>query len=97
MSNELSFEFLLCGEYERLLNECQLALDHWNRRSERARQLHVTGEETGRELLRLQARFAKAYALLQQHIEHCERCQLAARMSQSVTEANPHSLTTIAN
>ena len=97
MSTELSFEVLLCGQYERLLNECQHALDHWNGRSERLRQMQMTGEETGRELLRLQARFAKSYAVLQRHVEHCERCQLATRMCRSMTEAKAHALATIAN
>jgi predicted secreted protein len=97
MTEELSFEFLLCGEYERLLCECQKALDHWNSRSERIRQAQMSGEEPGRELLRLQARFAKSYAVLQRHIEHCERCQLAARMNRCVTDANACSLATVAH
>jgi predicted secreted protein len=97
MIDELSFEVLLCGEYEKHLNECQQALDHWNGRSERIRQTSKTGEETGRELLRLQARFAKSYTALQKHIECCDRCQLAARMSHSVTDANARSLASISN
>jgi predicted secreted protein len=97
MTEELSFEFLLCGEYERLLSECQQTLDHWNGRSERIRQAQLSGEEPGRELLRLQARFAKSYAVLQRHIERCERCQLAARMNQCVTDANARSLATVSH
>jgi predicted secreted protein len=95
--DELSFEVLLCGEYDKLLNECQQALDQWNGRSERIRQTSNTGEEAGRELLRLQARFAKSYTRLQKHVECCDRCQLAARMSQSVTDANARSLATTFN
>jgi predicted secreted protein len=95
--DELSFEALLCGEYEKLLNDCQQALDRWNDRSETVRQRHQTGEETGIELLRLQARFAKAYTLLQRHVRRCERCGLAARLSCSVNEANVRSLVTTAN
>jgi hypothetical protein len=33
--------------------------------------------------------------VLQRHIEHCERCQLAARMNQCVTESNARSLATV--
>ena len=51
MIDELAFEVLLCGEYEKLLDECQRALDHWNVRSERIRQTQQTGEEAGGELL----------------------------------------------
>lgn len=87
VNNELVYEVLLCGEYEKLLNECQSALDQWNGRSERIRETQQTGEQAGRELLRLQARFAKTYTILQRHVERCERCQLAARMTQTVTEA----------
>lgn len=97
MIDELDLEVLLCGDYEKLLNDCQKALDHWNARSERVRQTQQTGDEAGRELLRLQARFAKSYAVLQRHIERCERCQLAARMSQNLTEANVQGLAGAAN
>jgi predicted secreted protein len=97
VNDDLSFEVLLCGEYEKLLNDCQHALDRWNDRSEAVRQRHQTGEETGRELLRLQARFAKAYTVLQRHVQRCERCELAARLSCCVNEANVHSLVTTAN
>jgi hypothetical protein len=97
VNDELSFEFLLCGQYERLLSECQHALDHWNARSESIRERHETGEETGRELLRLQARFAKAYTVLQRHVEDCERCHLAVRMSQNLSEADARALASVPN
>lgn len=97
MNDELTFEVLLCGEYEKLLTDCQNALDHWNARSERLRLTHQTGDETGRELLRLQARFAKSYTVLRRHVERCERCQLAARMSCHVNDTNVRSLATTSN
>ena len=97
MNDELSFEVLLCAEYERLLNECQDALDHWNERSESIRLARQTGKESGGELLRLQARFAKAYNNLQRHVGRCERCELAARMTRSVAEAEARSYATQAN
>ena len=97
MNDEFNFEVLLCDEYQRLLNECQNALDHWNGRSEHLRQASQTGEETGRELLRLQARFAKSYSVLQRHTDHCEQCQLAARMSQNLSDTAAYSLATVAN
>lgn len=94
-NKELSFESLLCDEYENLLNQCQRSFEHWNARSEHLLQEQKTGEATGRELLRLQARFAKAYTILQRHVERCERCQLAVRMN--VSEADARALATIAN
>lgn len=97
MHDEVSFEVLLCGEYERLLNDCQEALDRWNERSEQIRATQQAGIDSGRELLRLQARFAKSYTVLQRHVQRCERCELAARMSFCVNDANVHSLVTTAN
>jgi len=96
MNVELSFESL-CGEYETFLSQCQDALDHWNARSEHIRHRQLEGEDVGRELLRLQARFAKSYILLQRHIESCDHCQLALRMSRYMTEADARALATIAN
>lgn len=97
VNDEFSFEALLCGEYERLLNDCQLALDRWNKRSGQIRATQQAGVETGRELLRLQARFAKSYTVLQRHVHRCERCGLAARMSFCVNDANVQSLVSTAN
>jgi hypothetical protein len=95
--DEFTFEGLLCGEYERLLDDCQRALERWNGRSEQIRQARETGVETGRELLRLQACFAKSYTVLQRHVQRCERCELAARMNFCVNDANVHSLVATAN
>lgn len=97
MNDELPFEVLLCGEYEKLLNDCQEALDRWNERSEEIRQTKQTGVDAGRELLRLQARFAKSYTVLQRHIQRCERCELAARMSFCVNDAYVQSFVSTAN
>ena len=97
MSDELTVEVLLCGEYEKLLEECQQSLDDWNERSEEIRQTHRKGEAAGRELLRLQARFAKSYTVLQRHIERCEECQLAVRVNQTVAQMSMESLSAEAN
>ena len=97
VNDELTFEALLCGDYETLLNDCQQALDRWNERSEQIRETKQTGVGTGRELLRLQARFAKSYTVLQRHVRRCERCELAARMSFCVNDAYVHSLVTTTN
>lgn len=97
MNDDLTFEVLLCDDYEKLLNDCQSALEQWNGRSEMLRQEQRSGEETGRELLRLQARFAKSYTVLQRHIERCERCQLAARMNHCNTQAASLMFATVVN
>jgi len=75
MKLELSAELGICDQYEKLLNACEQALTAWSVRSEELRRIHLTGVEVGGELLRLQANFAKAYALLRRHTERCERCR----------------------
>ena len=97
VKDELNFEILLCDDYEKLLTECQHELEHWNDRSEAIREQQQTGEAAGRELLRLQARFAKSYTVLQRHTERCERCQLVSRMNHSLTDATAHALASVAN
>jgi hypothetical protein len=97
VNDELTVEVLLCGEYERLLNECQQSLDEWNGRSEEIRQTHQKGEAAGRELLSLQARFAKSYTVLQRHIERCEECQLAVRVNHTIAHMSMGSMSAEAN
>jgi len=92
VNDELYLEALLCEEYEKLLKECQRSLDQWNERSEGMRQTHENGEAAGRELLRLQAGFAKSYTVLQRHVERCQQCQLVARMNQNIGQLSMDTL-----
>jgi hypothetical protein len=88
MNSHDFLEVFLCGEYEKLLDQCQQALEAWSLRSEQIRQSRLTGDEVGRELLRLQAYFAKMYCVLQKHTETCPRCQLASRSGVNIPERN---------
>jgi len=80
MNQELSFSCAFCDEYEELLDQCQADLRKWSDCSDCAIHAHRTGEAVGRELLRLQANFAKSYAVLQQHTNSCERCLMASQV-----------------
>jgi len=82
LNDDLSFTCAFCSEYESLLDNCQHSLAAWNDRSEYARGAHLTGEAIGRELLRLQADFAKSYDLLQKHVHNCERCLAASQVNE---------------
>lgn len=82
MNEELSFTTAFCSDYETLLDRCQRALSAWSDRSEYARDAQITGEAVGRELLLLQARFAKSYDVLQKHVHSCERCVAASQLQQ---------------
>jgi len=91
--DDMSFATVFCPEYEALLDNCQRALQAWSERSENARSAHVTGEGIGRQLLLLQARFAKSYDTLQRHVHSCERCVGASQMNHLYPERGLNSLT----
>ena len=81
MRNVLFFKTAACAEYERLLKECQQALLLLHERRQQIRQDHLTGVEVGRELLTLQARYAKAYGALLKHSKTCDRCQFGSKVA----------------
>jgi len=80
MNKEPSVKMALCGEYQRLLEECQCNLETWNERRTEIANSRVIKREEGDELLRLQANFARAYALLQHHSRECELCELVSQL-----------------
>ena len=80
MSKQLSIKTTVCSEYQRLLEECQDALEIWNKRREEVSQSGLIKTAEGDELLRLQANFARAYAVLQHHSRDCELCELVSRI-----------------
>jgi hypothetical protein len=67
-----------CAKYDELLQACQEALDLWAGRREEAADKGLYGKELGDQLVRLQADFAKSYAVLRKHKHDCPLCQLAA-------------------
>jgi hypothetical protein len=80
MNNQLSVETAVCTEHRVLLAECQRALEIWNEHRAEFCQFRFIGREAGDELLRLQAKYARAYTVLQNHEHNCSLCQLASRM-----------------
>jgi hypothetical protein len=81
VSKQLSVETMVCSEYQRLLEECQSALEIWNEHRGEICRSRLVGKEAGDELLRLQAKFARAYTVLQNHAQNCLRCQLVSRIA----------------
>jgi hypothetical protein len=75
MSIQLSVKTMVCSGYQRLLEECQSALEIWNEQRAAIGQARLSGKEAGNELLRLQAKYARAYTVLQNHAKNCLRCQ----------------------
>jgi hypothetical protein len=76
-----TFNSAFCDEYEQLLGRCQRALDGWATRREEVSQMGLSGKEIGAELVKLQAEFAKAYAILQRHTRDCPLCQFVAKIA----------------
>jgi len=97
MNRPLSIKTAACSEYQRLLEESQSALEVWNGRRVEVRQSRLNKKEEGDELLRLQAKFARAYAVLQRHSQGCLLCQLVARIGgrDSENRADTHSDSTL--
>jgi hypothetical protein len=80
MNKEPSIKTALCGEYQRLLEGCQCTLEIWNERRAEVSISRRIKKEEGDELLRLQANFARAYAMLQHHSKECELCELVSQL-----------------
>lgn len=78
MKNALSFEIAACSDYEDLLEQCQSAFVRFHEKREEVRHHHLTGVEVGRELLTLQARYAKCYNALLKHSKTCNRCRFGS-------------------
>ena len=80
MSKQVSVNTSICSEYQRLLEESQRALEIWNEHRAEVCQFRFIGREAGDELLRLQAKYARAYTVLQNHERHSSLCQLVSRI-----------------
>jgi hypothetical protein len=80
MNKQLSVNTSICSEYQRLLQESRRALEIWNEHRAEFCQFRFIGREAGDELLRLQAKYARAYTVLQNHERNCSLCQLGSRI-----------------
>jgi hypothetical protein len=79
MSREYCMEAAVCSAYEKLLEECDSALTAWNEQRTAVCESRVSGRKIGDELLRLEAKYAKAYTVLQNHTKDCPQCQMVSR------------------
>ena len=92
MSKQLSVNTMVCSEYQKLLEGSQRSLEIWNER--RAEVLHsrLITMEDGDELVGLQAKFARAYIVLQNHVHNCMLCQSVTRIEARDSENSSDSL-----
>jgi hypothetical protein len=70
----------ICEKYQTLLEESERALATWNERRAKITESRLVGKDAGDELLRLQAKYARAYTMLQNHSHSCTFCQLVKRL-----------------
>ena len=79
MSAAARVENEVCETYQGLLEQCQAAREAWNRRRAEISELGLRGKGIDNELRRLQAGFAKSYAVVRNHVRDCDSCQSARR------------------
>jgi hypothetical protein len=75
MAKQLPATLVVCSEYQRLLEESARAREAWSDLRHEVCWAHLIPKKTIRELLRLQAKYARAYTLLQKHVHSCRRCE----------------------
>ena len=71
------FDVITCETHQGLMDECSAARMEWNARRAEISKLGLRGKKIDNELLRLQARFAKSYAMVRNHLGDCECCKSA--------------------
>jgi hypothetical protein len=72
-------ETQVCETYPGLLEDCEAARNEWNQRRAEISELGLRGKGIDDELRRLQAKFAKSYAMARNHLRDCGSCQSARR------------------
>jgi hypothetical protein len=77
MSPMAAVENAFCETYEGLVCDCETARKEWKDRRREISELGLRGKGVDHELRRLQAGFAKSYAMVRNHLRGCDSCQSA--------------------
>jgi hypothetical protein len=72
-----SITTMVCSEYQQLLEQSKHARDIWDQHCAEICRSRLVGKESGDELLRLQANYARAYTRLRKHVDTCLRCPVS--------------------
>ena len=75
MESELSIKTVVCSTYESLLQRCMATFEVWASRRREICEARSRNEESGAELLRLQAEYTTSYNDLCKHVGRCEICK----------------------
>ena len=81
MMKQLPATVMVCSEYQRLLEESARAREAWSNLRYEVCWAELIPKKTIHELLRLQAKYARAYTLLQKHVHSCGRCEPLAKIA----------------
>jgi len=75
MKSKVSFKTSVCSTYERLLEKSLEKYEAWESHRKAVCEAGSNAKESGDQLLRLQADYAKAYNDLRTHLRTCSICQ----------------------
>jgi hypothetical protein len=75
MAKQLPAAGVVCGEFQKLLQESTVAKEAWRKLRAEICWTQLVPKETVDELLRLQAKYARAYAVLCKHLHTCFQCR----------------------
>lgn len=91
MSRMALIENAVCDTCQGLLKDCEDARNQWNERRVEISELGLRGKGIDNELRCVQARFAKSYTLVRNHVRDCDSCQLASGADHaSALESDAH-------
>ena len=81
MTKQLSATGMECSEYQKLLENSAATRFAWRKLQAEMCWTRLVPKEIADELLRLQAKYARAYTLLQKHVHACGQCEPLSRIA----------------
>jgi len=81
MHSQPTFRTAICTDYEKLLFACQHALENLHHLQKHVSALPVPDLDASHQLLRVEAAYARAYAHLESHDEHCQLCRFVSKLA----------------
>jgi hypothetical protein len=75
MTKQLPATVMVCSEYQRLLEASARAREAWSKLRYEVCFTELIPKKRVDELVRLQAKYARAYTRLQKHVHSCGRCE----------------------
>lgn len=87
MGRQFSVKAATCTQREKLEKECQKALGTWNEYRAESVRSRFGERKADHRFLQLQAKYARAYTMLQNHLHNCVFCMLTS-VEERETEKN---------